>query len=91
MGIATATHPARLGCKNNVKIKRTRIKPITPFLVNKAILCSITTELSIIMSAFTFLLISLKFSRYALVLLATILISSLFVLNTLITTPGTSL
>ena len=51
IGIATATHPARLGCKNNVRINKTRIKPITPFFVNKAMRCSIIIELSCIISA----------------------------------------
>ena len=63
IGIATATHPARLGCKNRVKTKRTRTNPITPFFVRSAILCSIITELSTIISALIFLLILLKFSR----------------------------
>lgn len=63
IGIATATHPARLGCKNNVSINKTRINPITPFFVSRAILCSIIIELSTMISAFIFLLILLKFSK----------------------------
>ena len=88
IGIATATHPARLGCKNKVNISSTSIKPMTPFLVRRAILCSIIIELSCIISAVMFWFTLLKFSRYALVFPATILMSSLLVLKTLTTTPA---
>ena len=55
IGIATATHKAKLGCKKKDNIIKTSIKPITPFLVSKAILCSIIIESSLIISALMFL------------------------------------
>ena len=49
----------------NVRINKTSIKPIIPFFVSSAILCSIIIELSTMISPFIFLLISLKFSDLA--------------------------
>ena len=67
------------------------MKPIIPFLDNKAILCSIITELSSIILIWISSLIELKFSIYSLVLLAITLISSLLVFKTFITTHEVSL
>ena len=63
IGIATATHNAKLGFRKRDNIISTSINPITPFLVSNAILCSIMIESSLITSAWISLFIALKLSK----------------------------